>query len=175
VGGTSRTLPSGATVAALAVVNASGQVIDPGSGLPWEAAGTGLRRPPAAERRALVEHIASVTPPLNTTIGIVATDAVLSKAECRKFAAVAHDGLARAVRPSHLLFDGDTIFGVSTGALVLPEGEPPRGRLLAVNALVAAAADCFAVACTRAVVEASSQRGGPPSYRDLCPGAFTRR
>ena len=52
---------------------------------------------------------------MNTTIGVVATTATLTKAECRKLAAVAHDGLARAIRPVHSMFDGDTIFCLSTG------------------------------------------------------------
>ena len=61
---------------------------------------------------------------LNTTIGVVATDLTLTKAQCGKLAGVAHDGLARAIRPAHTMVDGDTIFAVSTCAL--PHRDPSR-------------------------------------------------
>ncbi len=171
VGSASRRLADGTTVAALAVVNAVGQVIDPSTALPWHLGDLRLKRPTRAERQALAEHVATVIPPLNTTIGIVATDAALTKAECTKLAAVAHDGLARAIRPAHLMFDGDTIFGLSTERRpLLADGAPSRPSAL--NALLIAAADCFAEACTSAVVNARSSPGGAPSYRDLCPTAF---
>jgi L-aminopeptidase/D-esterase-like protein len=91
-------------------------------------------------------------------------------------AGVAHDGLARAIRPVHSMFDGDTIFCLSTGEHTLAAGNTtglrrPDTRPALVNALLTAAADCFALACTRAVVEARSF-GGAPSYGDLCPDAF---
>jgi L-aminopeptidase/D-esterase-like protein len=93
-------------------------------------------------------------------------------------AAVAHDGLARAIRPVHSMFDGDTIFCLSTGRHVIaPRSEPglrrPGTRPAIVNTLLAAAADCFAIACTRAVIESRSI-GGAPSYFDLCPSGFPR-
>ena len=114
--------------------------------------------------------------PLNTTIGVVATSADLTKPECRKMAAVAHDGLARAIRPVHSMFDGDTIFSLSTGERALSVVSSPGLRRAdtragLVNALLAAAADCFALACSRAVVEARST-GDAPCYADLCPTAF---
>ena len=114
--------------------------------------------------------------PLNTTIGIVATSADLTKPECHRMAAIAHDGLARAIRPVHSMFDGDTIFCLSTGGHTLSAGNTsglrrPDTRAGALNALLVAAADCFALACTRAVIEARSG-GGAPSYIDLCPSAF---
>ena len=94
-------------------------------------------------------------------------------------AAVAHDGLARAIRPVHSMFDGDTIFCLSTGqhAIAATSSTGLRRadtRPAIVNTLLAAAADCFALACTRAVVEATSL-GGAPSYADLCPSAFAGR
>jgi putative pantetheine hydrolase len=118
------------------------------------------------------------SPPLNTTIGVVATDAVLTRPEVARFAQSAHDGLARAIRPAHLLVDGDAIFGLSTGGVVLAESEPafvrdPASRTAALNELFAAAADVFAVACTDSVLNASSV-GALPAYRDLCPSAFRR-
>ena len=114
VGTASITLESGIVVGALAVVNSAGQVISPATGLPRFHEGIRLRRPPAAQRQALIEATRVPPTPLNTTIGVVATVAALTKPECRKMAAVAHDGLARAIRPVHSLFDGDTIFCLST-------------------------------------------------------------
>ena len=92
-------------------------------------------------------------------------------------AGVAHDGLARAIRPVHSMFDGDTIFCLSPARHALASGSTPGlrrpdSRPGALNALLAAAADCFALACTRAVIEARSSDGGVPSYSDLCPSAF---
>jgi L-aminopeptidase/D-esterase-like protein len=180
VGTASIVLPdSGVVVGALAVVNAAGQVIDPVNGLPRFHEGIGLRRPPASQRRALVDATRPPPTPLNTTIGVVATSAALTKPECRKMASVAHDGLARAIRPVHSMFDGDTIFCLSTGEHTLSAATSPGLRRAdtrpgAVNAILAAAADCFALACTLAVIQAQSI-GGAPSYQDLCPGALSSR
>ena len=115
VGTASTTLADGTVVGALAVVNAAGQVIDPRTGLPRFHEQIKLRRPSAEQREALVEATRLPPTPLNTTIGVVATSAALTKPECAKMAAVAHDGLARAIRPVHSMFDGDTIFCLSTG------------------------------------------------------------
>jgi L-aminopeptidase/D-esterase-like protein len=174
-------LDDGAIVAALAVVNAAGSLLDAASALPFEPHATvRLSRPDRADRRALADHIASlkpVPPPLNTTIGVVATSERLTKAECTKLAQVAHDGLARAARPSHLMVDGDTIFALSTGQepVVLEAADPafrsPEARPALLNRLLAAAAECFAAACVDAVVSAAGACN-IPSYRDLCPSAF---
>ena len=176
VGTASMTLGDGIVVGALAVVNAAGRVIDPSSGLPRFHEGITLRRPPPDQRHALAEATQPLPTPLNTTIGVVATSATLTKAECRKMAAVAHDGLARAIRPVHSMFDGDTIFCLSTAHHVIAADSAPGLRRIGthpavINTLLAAAADCFALACTRAVIE-SRFIGGAPSYADLCPGAF---
>jgi L-aminopeptidase/D-esterase-like protein len=92
-------LPGGTVVAALAVVNSAGSVIDPDTGLPWMPGAVRLRRPPAGERAALRAHFAASTPALNTTIGVVATTATLTKAEAGKLAAVARR--QAAIRPVH--------------------------------------------------------------------------
>ena len=169
-------LTDGIVVGALAVVNAAGQVIDPSTGLPRFGEGLGLRRPSSAERRAVAAAMSSPTPALNTTIGVVAVSAALTKAECAKVASVAHDGLARAVRPVHSMFDGDTIFCLATAnhaidAVAAVGLRRPGSRAGVINAILAAAADCFAVACTRAIVESVSSATAP-SYRSLCPSAF---
>jgi L-aminopeptidase/D-esterase-like protein len=180
--GTAAVVVDGIAVGALAVVNASGRVVDPASGLPWCAEGFDLRRPPADERAAVRAATTPPAPdsasPANTTIGVVATSAALTKAECARLATVAHDGLARAVRPAHSMFDGDTVFALAAGRDPLPQDaaryravETRAGRL---NLLLDAAARCFAAAVTDAVLSAWSV-GGPPAYRDLCPGAFRKR
>ena len=173
VGTASETLPDGTVVAALAVVNSAGSVIDPSTALPWETGSVRLRRPPATQRDVLRQFLDQAVPALNTTIGVVATDAHLTKAQCSKFAAVAHDGLARAIRPVHSLLDGDTIFGVATNARDLPDDG--RVRTARLNAVLEAGARCFAVACTNAIVHATRVGAlGDPAYRDLCPDAFPR-
>lgn len=184
LGMASTRLDNGHVVSALAVVNSIGSVINPDTCLPWHESTTRLRRPNASDRRALRDYLSALAVPvatpetsLNTTIGTVATNLRLSKSECTKFAAVAHDGLARAVRPAHLMNDGDTIFGLSVGPgdLVLSEDEPifsdPVGRPALLNKVLAAGADMFAQACTEAILRASSC-GGMLSYRELCPSAF---
>jgi L-aminopeptidase/D-esterase-like protein len=184
IGMASTRLDNGHVVSALAVVNSIGSLINPDTCLPWHESTTRLRRPNASDRRALRDYLSALAVPvatpetsLNTTIGTVATNLRLSKSECTKFAAVAHDGLARAVRPAHLMNDGDTIFGLSVGPgdLVLSEDEPifsdPVGRPALLNKVLAAGADMFAQACTEAILRASSC-GGMLSYRELCPSAF---
>ncbi len=177
VGTASVSLPGGTVVAALAVVNSAGTVIDPATGLPWMPGATRLRRPPAGERDALRAHFVASTPALNTTIGVVATTATLTKAECSKLAAVAHDGMARAIRPVHSLLDGDVVFGVATGRDEAPPPADPadaaRARLRWLNDVLEAGAQAFAAACTNAVVSAVGKCGAR-AYRDLCPSAFPR-
>lgn len=162
-------------VGAVAVVNANGEVIDPARGLPWYKGALVLRRPPAGERAALrTASDVARSPALNTTIGVVATSARLDKAETGKVASVAHDGLARAIRPAHSMIDGDTIFGLATGLVELPGGEagirPGATRAAALNLVLQAAAEVFATACSHAIVAARSV-GDAPAYRDLCPTA----
>jgi L-aminopeptidase/D-esterase-like protein len=171
IGQASVRLADGTVVAALAVVNSLGSVIDPSTGLPWEHRGLGVSRPGRAELAALRSHLDATRPPLNTVIGVVATDDELTKAECTRFAGVAHDGLARAVRPAHTLFDGDTIFALATGRHPGPATEG-RTRALRLSRMFEAGAECFALACTRAVLETRSLAGGPPAYRELCPSVF---
>ena len=177
VGTASVMLPGGTVVAALAVVNSAGSVIDPDTGLPWMPGAVRLRRPPAGERAALRAHFAASTPALNTTIGVVATTATLTKAEAGKLAAVAHDGMARAIRPVHSLLDGDVVFGVATGRDQAPPPADPahadRARFMWLNSVLEAGAQAFAAACTNAIVAAVA-RGAAPAYRDLCPSAYPR-
>jgi L-aminopeptidase/D-esterase-like protein len=119
-----------------------------------------------AARLRLSEAAAeSAAPPLNTTLAVVATDAELSKAQAQKLAGTAHDGIARAVRPVHLLNDGDTVFALATGARPLDAERP-----LALNDVLAAGADVVTRAIVRAVRAAESVEapGGTwPAYEEL--------
>ncbi len=165
----------GVTVGAVIVANPVGSVVDPRTGLPW-GAGTdgpeffGLRPGTDAEIAALnALPVKSIV--LNTTIGVIATDAALDPISCRRLAATAHDGLARAIRPVHSPLDGDTLFALSTGAIeVAPVPLPGAfpGDLLLLDDLCTAAA----VAVERAVVDAvltATSIAGIPAYRDLFP------
>jgi putative pantetheine hydrolase len=104
---------------------------------------------------------------LHTTIGVLGTDAALTKTQCTKLAAVGHDGLARAVNPIHTLFDGDTLFAVATGSRPAPD-------LLGYQAILAMAADVVTRAMARAMLAATGVHtagGAWPSYADLAPSA----
>ncbi|MGW3112033.1 P1 family peptidase [Streptomyces sp. NPDC001091] len=173
VGTASVVLESGTTVGALAVVNSAGSVLDAGTGVLYGELFEGPVAYPEpgvweAARRRLDEVAArDAPPPLNTTLAVVATDADLSKAQAQKMAGTAHDGIARAVRPVHLLTDGDTVFALATGA------RPLDPAPTALNEILAAGADLVTRAITRAVRAAHpvSEPGGAwPSYEELYGG-----
>ncbi|BBZ29720.1 putative aminopeptidase [Mycolicibacterium madagascariense] len=181
LGTASVSLPDiGVTVGAVVAVNAAGNVVDPATGLPWMAdaiAEHGLTAPPGEQIAALAERDADLSP-LNTTIAVVATDAALSKAACRRVAVAAQDGLARTIRPSHTPVDGDAVFALSTGAIEIspatwnkatPAGMSPETKLATV--VGEAAADCLARAVLVAVL-AAQPIAAIPTYRELLPGAF---
>ena len=116
VGTSSVTLESGLVVGALAVVNAVGDVVDPRTGEVIAGARTGDGG--FADARRILRGEVPPPPELeNTTIVIVATNARLTKAQATKVAQMAHDGLARAIVPSHTPSDGDAVFSLATGAL----------------------------------------------------------
>lgn len=115
IGSASIEVGNGVLVAALVAVNAAGDVINERGEIM-----AGLRLPPEGKVFAnTLEFIKNLPPtnvsPTNTVIGVVATNARLNKEETNKVAQMAHDGLARAIRPAHTPFDGDTIFALSTG------------------------------------------------------------
>ncbi|WP_137149644.1 P1 family peptidase [Mycolicibacterium sp. CR10] len=177
VGTASVLLDSGVTVGAIVVVNSAGDVVDPDTGLPWLAYQIeefGLVAPPADELAGYAERHGELSP-LNTTIAVVATDAALSKAGCRRVAVAAQDGLARTIRPCHTPRDGDTVFALATGAVeVNPDPTTPASMSPEVPLLTevgAAAADCLARAVLVALLAAESV-AGIPTYRGLLPGAF---
>ncbi|UXR63952.1 P1 family peptidase [Bdellovibrio bacteriovorus] len=98
----------------------------------------------------------------NTTIGVVATNARLTKSEAQRVAIMAQDGYARSIRPVHTPFDGDTVFAASTGMW----GQDIKERADLVNRIGLVAADCLARAVARGVYEATAL-GNFPSYRDV--------
>ncbi|MEU1519715.1 P1 family peptidase [Streptomyces sp. NPDC005811] len=174
IGSASVVLGSGITVAALVVANAVGSVTDPETGVLYGELFQGRVEYPEARvhelaRQRLAESAArNAPPPLNTTLAVVATDAELTKAQAQKLAGTAHDGIARAVRPVHLLHDGDTVFTLATGARPLAPAHP-----LALNGILAAGADVVTRAIVRAVRAAGSVAGPGgawPSYTELYGG-----
>jgi len=132
--GTASLRVGAATVGALFVVNALGDVVEE-DGQVIGAAGA-----PAEARLLAGEVPTRGLPGAHTTIGVVATDAALTKAQASRLAQAAHDGLARAVRPAHLPLDGDTVFALATG----------RAGAAELTALGAAAAAVSAEAIRRA-------------------------
>lgn len=165
---------AGITVGALIVANPVGSVFDPRTGLPW---GTGTDGPehfglqPATRDRLDAANALPVKGTvLNTTIGVVATDAALDPAACRRLATTAHDGLARAIRPAHSPLDGDTLFALATGAtetaptFPLPPAFP--ADLLLLDQLCTAAAVCVERAIVDAILAATSV-AGIPTYAEL--------
>lgn len=183
IGSASSVLADGTTVAALAVVNSFGSCVDPLSGelyaarfgLPGEF--TSMMLPDAEEVAAARAEAEMKTSPgghgplgaaLATTIGVVATDASLTKSQCAKVSGIGHDGMARAIRPVHTMFDGDTVFTLATGDRGAPD-------MFAFHALLDIAGDCLTRAIGRAMLAAESVQtpaGAWRSYRDAFPSAF---
>ena len=147
-------LPDGVIVAALVAVNAVGDVVDPATGQIVAGARTADGKDVEGAMRALYEGRLSGRPMAgeNTTIGVVATNAALSKAQATKVAQMAHDGLARTIHPVHTPWDGDTLFALSVGRVT------PVAGVLGVGAL---AADVVARAVLRAARMARSLPGLP--------------
>ena len=162
LGTASLILDSGITVAALAAVNSHGSVVNPATGRPWEIDLEIEAEFARQGKRAVVVPAQSESAPArNTTIGIVATDAILTKGQAQKVAQMAHDGMARAIRPSHTMLEGDTIFCMASGKQKLPEIPgyygPPEAQ--AVSDIGHAAAGCMSRAIIRAILTAKSLAG----------------
>jgi L-aminopeptidase/D-esterase-like protein len=143
------------TVGALVAVNALGDVVDPGTGEIIaglrDPAGQGFLNTMERMRGDLSQTMLAF--PSNTTLAVVATDAVLTKEEANKMAQMAHDGLAQAIRPVHTMFDGDTVFALTTGRR--------SEASVDVSAIGAVAASVLADAVVRAVQRATSLAGVP--------------
>lgn len=128
IGSASVSLPGGGTVAAMVAVNACGDLYDPETGA-LVACGE-LDGKPVRARDAL--RLRQGLAGQNTTIGVVATDVRLSKTACNRLATVAHDGYALAIRPTHTVSDGDTLFAVSLGEAECAPMELQAGAVEAV-------------------------------------------
>jgi L-aminopeptidase/D-esterase-like protein len=157
-------LDSGITAAALVANNSICSVINPESGRPWEIeleiddefgeqGKRSVRLPPKPEL--------APEPIKNTTIGVVATDAILTKPQAQKISQMAHDGMARAIRPAHTMFDGDALFCLATGKRELPEtpGSFISPWAQSLNEIGHAAADCVSRAIIHSVLSARSLAG----------------
>jgi L-aminopeptidase/D-esterase-like protein len=158
LGSYSITLPNGLSVGAIVAVNAVGDIIDPDTG----TVVAGVRNPDGsfADARTILRSGQSGQPPRageNTTIGLVATNARLTKTQAQRMALMADDGFARAIFPSHTLGDGDTVFALATGQW---SGE------VNVTQIGALAADVMARAIVRAATEATGV-ANIPAARDL--------
>jgi L-aminopeptidase/D-esterase-like protein len=150
IGSSSIDLGDGLVVSALMAVNAIGDVIDSSGHII-----AGLREIPQDKSlsgtMALIRSMARITPPIShnaTIIGVVATNAKLTKEQVNKVAQMAHNGIAQAVRPAHTMYDGDTIFALATGQI-------PAN----VNAIGAFAAEAVAQSIRNAVLNATSLAG----------------
>jgi putative pantetheine hydrolase len=172
VGTASAVLESGAVVGAIVALNAFGDAVSPDTGEPYGAFAELADEFGAAVRRMTLRALPrrGKTPeprqPFNTTIGVVATNVRLDKAQAQKFAGAGQTGMARAIRPVHTLFDGDTVFGLSTAREPLAHGaDDPLARATALNDLYAAAADTFTRAIVHALIAAETV-GEWRSYRD---------
>ncbi|MEL6477295.1 MAG: P1 family peptidase [Pseudomonadota bacterium] len=149
----------GYTVAALAVANPVGSVTLPGMAQFWawpleqDAEFGGL--PPPAQRPGPLAYDFTREPGAATTLVAVATDAALTRGQAARLAIMAHDGLARAIRPVHSPLDGDTVIALATGAV--PLGDPVRD----LAQLGMLGADCVARAIARGVFAATPLAGCP--------------
>ena len=161
--GTASVTVEGITVGAIIACNALGDVIDPDTALPIAGARTRNGKSLVDSRRALLRgeppkpHLAGT----NTTIGVIATDAVITKAQASRLATVGHDGLARSINPVHTMSDGDTLFALGTGR---------AGKSLGMMVLGTMAAEAVALAVVRAVRAAQGITAGKqrfPAAADL--------
>ena len=158
IGTAAISLPNGLVVAALVAVNAAGDIIDPATG----RVVAGVRNPDGtfADARKILRSGSTAQPPRageNTTIGVVATNATLTKAQVSRMALMADDGYARAISPSHTVGDGDTIFSLATGHW---------SGTADVSVIGALAAEAMADAVVRAATQATGV-AGIPAARDL--------
>lgn len=164
IGSASIDLGEGLIVGALVAVNSVGSALMPDGRTPWAwpfeldqefggalppSAPADIGNPTPDESR--LAALGRLQPGANTTLGVVACSAQLSQVECKRVAMMAQDGIARAVRPAHTPYDGDTIFALAGGAVPL---DGASLRAAAIGGIGAAAADCLARAIARAVFHA---------------------
>lgn len=151
--GTASITVSGITMGALIACNALGDVVDPDTGRIIAGARSADGQGFLDSRRALLrgDPPKRLIPGTNTTIGVIATDAVLTKAQASRLATVGHDGLARSINPAHTLLDGDALFALGTGA---------SGKAADMMLLATMAAEVVALAVVRAARAAKGVTAG---------------
>ncbi len=175
LGSASIQVEEGWTVGAVVAVNSHGEVTIPGSPSLWawplEIGGEmgGQPVPDGPVAAGDLDYAFGADRGRHTTIGVIATDVALNQAQATRVAAMAHDGFARAIRPVHTLYDGDTIFAISTSAYELPEPAPA-----AISRIGMLAADCMMRAIGRAVFTAD-RLGDWPGYREVYGASLKRR
>ena len=161
LGTASARLEDGTVVGAVVAVNAFGEVVEPSTGRvvagPRTADGSGFGSTIETLKKGKAKK---PVPGDNTTIGVVATNARLTKEQANKMAQMAQDGLAMAIRPAHTMGDGDVVFALATGQALESRRRPN------VTALGAIAAETLAKAIIQSVTEAESV-AGVPAVRDL--------
>lgn len=162
LGSASLVLPSGVTVGALVAANPVGQVVVGDSANFWAApfeiggefGGRGAAPAPIEIAHTFTLKRDRLAEAGNTVLAIVATDAMLTKAECKRVAVAAQDGIGRAVVPAHTPLDGDLVFAAATGRR--PRGAEPLGEVLEIGH---AASVCVSRSIARAVHEARAEPG----------------
>ena len=157
IGSAAIKLPNGLVVAALVAVNAVGDIIDPWTGQVVAGARGADGKLSDARKMLRGAGVSEGRAGENTTIGLVVTNAKLTKVQAQKMAQMAHDGYARAISPVHTPGDGDTIFSAATGTW---DGTASYGQIGSL------AAEVMADAIVRAATQATSSNG-LPSARDL--------
>jgi L-aminopeptidase/D-esterase-like protein len=155
--GTASITVDGITVGAIIACNAMGDVINPETGRVLAGARTEDGNALLNTREAILTGVAPkpLLPGTNTTIGVIATDAILTKAQAHRLAQVAHDGLARTINPVHTLSDGDTLFALGTGQ---------AGKYTGMMVLSILAAEVTARAVVRAILAAKGISSGAMSW-----------
>jgi L-aminopeptidase/D-esterase-like protein len=161
VGSSSLALGDGIIVGALVAVNSVGSALMPDAKTYWAWAfeidgefggssppGTGMDLSDPAPEESRLKALGRLQAGANTTLGVVACNADLSTAECKRVAIMAHDGIARAIRPAHTPFDGDTIFSLASGSVALGRNSVRAAHVARIGS---AAADCLSRAIVRAV------------------------
>jgi L-aminopeptidase/D-esterase-like protein len=166
LGSSSLALGDGLVVGALVAVNSIGSVLMPDGKTYWAWAfeiagefggsvppGAGMDLSDPAPDESRLKAMGRLQAGANTTLGVIACNADLSTAECKRVAMMAHDGIARAIRPAHTPFDGDAVFALASGEIALSEDSTRAAHVAHIGS---AAADCLSRAIARAVHHARS-------------------
>ena len=185
IGTASLDLGNGVMVGAIVAVNSFGSTVNPQTGTLYAAflevgKEFGNFQPPKSSLNQSGDRTAGNETDFvrNTTIAVVATNVDLTKAQALKIAQMAHDGIARAIRPAHTMFDGDTLFALATGQIklqTLPDQAVWGNLPASINRIGNAAADTLSRAIVRAMLAAETVPGCMTGYCDKYPGACSAR